>query len=388
MSSISIEKLRPHPSNNLYFDDLSGEDWETFLDDVRENGIRDPLRITTDFQVICGHQRLRAAKEIGLSNVPVVIEDIQDVADVERLLVEDNLHRRHLTPIQKAKLAATLKERWGIRKGGDKQTAKMADSKTISDVAAAIGESQRTTERLIKLNDLIPELKKLVEGKKLGTTFAEKLAALTTEEQTALYQTFGEEIGKSAKAEADKRVQEIVEFEKAQIEKQYRDAIPKELIPEIEAAAIERHQEETAVFIREKEKEAEARLKQQEKQWKDRLDEALKQEQIKIDQLKSGYKLVKEEVESLKLQQTDDFDEQMAAAQMKKLRFEADNNTIQVSIHIKQFLQKVGITSFMLGAVAEASSSEKKRLTESLDMLQAFIDQLKPAINGRKVVGK
>ncbi|MFT9370138.1 hypothetical protein [Paenibacillus polymyxa] len=73
---------------------------------------------------------------------------------------------------------------------------------------------------------------------------------------------------------------------------------------------------------------------------------------------------------------------------MKKLRFEADSNTIQVSIHVKQFLQKVGITSFMLGAIGSASSSEKKRLSESLDMLEAFIEQLRPAVNGRKVVEK
>ena len=60
---------------------------------------------------------MSAAKELNFSTVPVIIEDIQDIADVERLLVEDNLHRRHLTPIQKAKLAATLKERWGVKKG-------------------------------------------------------------------------------------------------------------------------------------------------------------------------------------------------------------------------------------------------------------------------------
>ncbi|MBU7320309.1 ParB/RepB/Spo0J family partition protein [Paenibacillus oleatilyticus] len=387
MSGISIEKLRPHPSNNLYFDDLSGDDWESFLNDVRENGIRDPLRITTDFQVICGHQRLRAAKELGLTTVPVIIEDIQDVEDVERLLVEDNLHRRHLTAIQKAKLAATLKERWGIKRGGNQKTNGQ-NVRSIKDIAEAIGESEKTTQRLIKLNDLIPELKKLVESKKLGTTFAEKLASLTVEEQTQLYHAFGDEIGKTAKEEAERIMREAVEYEKAQIEKKYRDSIPRDAIPDIQAAAVERHQEETAQFIKQKEKETESRLKQRDEYWKNKLRDDLESERLKAEQLKSGYQRVKEELESLKLQQPADFDEQMAEAQMKKLRFEADSNTIQISIHTKQFLQKVGITSFMLGAIASASSSEKKRLNESLDMLQALIDQLRPAINARKVVEK
>lgn len=40
----------------------------------------------------------------------------------------------------------------------------------------------------------------------------------------------------------------------------------------------------------------------------------------------------------------------------------------------------------MLGAIGAANMGEKKRLGESLDMLQRFIDQVRPAVNGRKVV--
>ncbi|MNC15698.1 hypothetical protein D3C75_635220 [compost metagenome] len=152
------------------------------------------------------------------------------------------------------------------------------------------------------------------------------------------------------------------------------------------AAAVERRDEETEVLLERKAQEAAQKIKERDQYWKDKLQNDLDNERLKVEELKAGYQRVSEELETIKLQHPDDFDEQQAAAQMKKLRFEADSNTIQISIHVKQFLQKVGISSFMLGAVSSASSSEKKRLSEGLDMLQSFIDQLRPVINSRKVV--
>jgi hypothetical protein len=49
----------------------------------------------------------------------------------------------------------------------------------MKDVADSIGESERTTKRLIKLNDLIPPIQSLVSSGRLGTTAAEQLAFLT-----------------------------------------------------------------------------------------------------------------------------------------------------------------------------------------------------------------
>ena len=58
-----------------------------------------------------------------------------------------------------------MKEYWGVKSGGNgsnqyKQTGQNVQvAKTTADIAEAIGESEKTTRRLIKLNDLIPLLK-------------------------------------------------------------------------------------------------------------------------------------------------------------------------------------------------------------------------------------
>jgi len=382
MNSISIDKLRPHPSNNLFFDDLSGDDWDSFLEDIRANGIRDPLKITTDFQIVCGHQRYRAAIELGIPAVPFDMVDIQNPEDIEELLVVDNLHRRHLTPLQKAKLAATLKERWGIKRGG----ANGQNVHSLKDVAAVIGESEKTTQRLIKLNDLIPDFKKLVESKKLGTVFAEKLASFTTEEQQALHKVFGDEIGKTAKAEAEQFIQETIDFERKQIERRYKDAIPKDLIPDIQAAAVEKHQEETSLLLQAKDKERDQLLKMKDKEWKDRFEKDRKNDEFTITTLRTGLEQTKEELKALKVSNPADFDEKAAELQKKKLQHEADLNTIQLRILYKNFIEKAAVGPFQAGAIAASNSGDRQRLSELVDMAELIINQTKLALSGRKAV--
>lgn len=116
------------------------------------------------------------------------------------MLIAENVERRgqaETDPIKKARIATFLKEYWGVREGSAgkrKIGGHNASQKTTSDIAESIGETERTTKRILKLNDLIPQLQSLVSSGKLGTTAAEQLAYLTPEVQSALYEVLGEEI--------------------------------------------------------------------------------------------------------------------------------------------------------------------------------------------------
>ncbi|WP_339823457.1 hypothetical protein NST45_18475 [Paenibacillus sp. FSL R7-0163] len=103
------------------------------------------------------------------------------------MLIAENTERRGESendPIKKGKIAAFLKEYWEIKNNNNNISARQNDTqKTINDVADSIGENKRTTQRLIKLNDLIPEIQSLVSSGTLGTTAAEQLAYLTECEQ-------------------------------------------------------------------------------------------------------------------------------------------------------------------------------------------------------------
>lgn len=198
---ISIEKLKEHPKNNYYFTSLDGQKYQEIKHSIWVNGIRDPIKCTTSYTVISGHQRLKIAKDLGMKTVPVQIIDV-DEWEAEYLLIAENVERRgqaESDPIKKARIAKFLKEYWGVREG---RPNKLGQNGTVSDIAEAIGETERTTKRILKLNDLIPELQQLVSEGKLGTTAGEQLAYLSPENQRTLLKVLGEEIAKTTVAQA------------------------------------------------------------------------------------------------------------------------------------------------------------------------------------------
>lgn len=103
--------------------------------------------------------------------------------------------------------------------------------------------------------------------------------------------------------------------------------------------------------------------------------------------LKHGYKEAKEKLQQYEMRNTIDFNEEQAKKQREKLQHEADYNTLEVRVHINQFLEKVAITSYMQGALASADPITKRKLYESIDMLETFTTQIKAALNGRILGG-
>ncbi|MBF8376354.1 ParB N-terminal domain-containing protein [Alicyclobacillus mali] len=216
MNLIHIDKLKPHPKNADYYADLTGEKYEELKRSIEVHGIRDPLKILPDGTILAGHQRYRIAKELGIEQVPVAIYDVSP-EEAEYLLIADNEERRGVDedPIRKAKRAAFLKEYWGVRRGGDrKSNHQIGDLKTAADVAEAVGVDAKHLNRLLKLNDLIPELQALVSSGKLGTSAAEQLAHLSPEIQRSLYEALGEEIANRTFAETKELRRRLEEAER------------------------------------------------------------------------------------------------------------------------------------------------------------------------------
>lgn len=192
-SQIPVSLLRPHPRNEEYFSSLSPEKHEEVKRSIESHGIRDPLKILPDYTVIAGHQRLKIALELGLEKAPVTVVDISP-EEAEYLLIADNEERRQEDgdPVKKAKRAAFLKQYWGVREGRPSKLGQNVPVKSMADVADAIGEDERTAKRLLKLNDLIPELQALVSSGALPQTAAYSLAFLLPDEQKILLHSLGD----------------------------------------------------------------------------------------------------------------------------------------------------------------------------------------------------
>ena len=100
-----------------------------------EGGILQPLVITPDGVVVCGHRRLAAARIAGLVHVPVVVHDLSPSRQLEVMLVE-NIQRQDLSPLEEARAYQRLVD------AGSTQAA----------IARAVGTStNRVASRLVLL---------------------------------------------------------------------------------------------------------------------------------------------------------------------------------------------------------------------------------------------
>jgi ParB-like chromosome segregation protein Spo0J len=91
-----IDELKQHPRNTETFRDLTGEEFEELKASISDHGIIEPVIVNQDGIIICGHQRVRACRELGINDVPVVVREVVSDEEHETLLIEENLRRRQL----------------------------------------------------------------------------------------------------------------------------------------------------------------------------------------------------------------------------------------------------------------------------------------------------
>ncbi|SHJ15782.1 ParB/RepB/Spo0J family partition protein [Desulfofundulus thermosubterraneus] len=245
MNQVPVDLLKPHPKNKEYFPEGLPEPlWSELVEDIKENGIINPLVVALDYTVLAGHLRLEAAKHVGLTHVPVVIRDVDPESDeAVALLIKDNLLRRQLNDMQVARLVRMLKEKYGLKRGNNQYSGSGCDK-----LSQAVGLNKRKLERLDKLNDLIPELQTLVESGKLNVTAAYELAFLSSETQEQLLVALGESITELKQSEA-KELRRKIEAE-VRAEAERRAA---ELQRSLEALKAEKRQVEVLWENRERE---------------------------------------------------------------------------------------------------------------------------------------
>lgn len=167
-STVSIEKIHPNPNQpRTHFNET---ELEELSESIREHGVLQPLLVRRkgdEFEIIAGERRYQASKIAGLSELPVIIKDVDDQKMLELALIE-NLQRSDLNPIEEAKGYRQL-----IKASGMTQEAL---SKAVSKSRSAITNSLR----LLDLPERVQEL--LFEGK-LTAGHARAILAVPFEEQ-------------------------------------------------------------------------------------------------------------------------------------------------------------------------------------------------------------
>ena len=141
---ISIELLDPNPNQpRQVMGDLS-----ELMASVSEKGVIEPLIVRQRggrYQIIAGERRYHAAVQVGLSEVPVVIREVDDIEVMELALVE-NLQRKDLTAFEEAEALHQLAQKCDY---------------THEDMARKLGKSRTSITESLSLNHMPNEVRSL-----------------------------------------------------------------------------------------------------------------------------------------------------------------------------------------------------------------------------------
>ena len=144
-------ELHPNPLQTGLFDLPTGDELARLKDDIQQNGIHDPLQAMMDGTILAGHTRLKIALALKMKTVPVLWVATKTPEDQRAFLIRDNLHRRQLTPEDKARLLAELYPGYfDADSTAGRKPEKSGNGYPISApaIAAEIGTSEKTVKNM------------------------------------------------------------------------------------------------------------------------------------------------------------------------------------------------------------------------------------------------
>ena len=165
LQKLPVEQIQPgayQPRSHM-----DAQALQELADSIKAQGLVQPVvvrRLTLGgYELIAGERRWRAAQLAGLTTIPAVIREIPDQAAAAMSLIE-NIQREDLNSLEEALALRRLIDEFGL---------------THQQTAEAVGRSRAAVTNLLRLLELSPEVKKLLEQRLLEMGHARALLSLT-----------------------------------------------------------------------------------------------------------------------------------------------------------------------------------------------------------------
>lgn len=160
---IQVNPMQPRKS-------FTGSHMGELEESIKEYGIIQPLIVSLKddkYELIAGERRLRAAKNLGLDRVPVIVRDASEQEKLEVSLIE-NLQRENLNPIETALAYRKLIDEFNLSQ---------------EEVAKRVGKSRPSVTNSLRLLNLSEEMQSALIDGKISEGHAKLLIGLNTEEK-------------------------------------------------------------------------------------------------------------------------------------------------------------------------------------------------------------
>ena len=163
-----IEPRRDQPRKTFNDDSI-----QQLADSIAVHGVLQPIIVRENpgfpgaYEIIAGERRWRASKVAGLSELPVIILDGDDLKMAQISLVE-NVQRENLNPVEEAFAYQALIEKFGL---------------TQEQLSREVGRSRSAIANMLRLTDLPDEVLELLKDGKITSGHARAILSLGNEDQ-------------------------------------------------------------------------------------------------------------------------------------------------------------------------------------------------------------
>jgi ParB family transcriptional regulator, chromosome partitioning protein len=167
-TTLPIDAIHPNPVQPRVV--FQAERLEELAASIRVNGIIQPLIVRDhqgEFQLIAGERRWRAAKLAGLTEVPIVVQNVADPHMLEIALIE-NIQREDLNPIETAHAYDRLRKELGLSQ---------------EEIGRRTGKDRTSITNALRLLNLPPEVQLLLAEHRVSMGHARAILGLSSAEE-------------------------------------------------------------------------------------------------------------------------------------------------------------------------------------------------------------
>lgn len=370
---LEISRLRPHPRNSEFFDDISGGKWEELLNSIKfrvdagQRGNIDPIIVTQNMVIVSGHQRVRAFKELGIRTIEGEIKQYGSEDEVLLDLIETNIRQRGDVGGSAKKVGKRIKELeriYGVFCGGhgsNQYVQKPNNSdpaKSQLDIAAQMGISVDTLHNYKLLADMIPELSDLVDtGIVTKTTALAMMKQLPEEDQINLISNLT-----SGKKYTQKQISEAIQEYK---EKQSVDIQKKD-------EEIQKLKGDISVLKTQGDPEKDKKIKELE-------DKVVEQDKVIEDTKEQNRILTKSDIESSKL---------LSAAMGSSTNYQMVSHCTEITNQMKDFLSQMAKYDYMADSFLEIPDAMRFEYERCIKAIYTWADNILGVISNVAPVGE
>ena len=180
--AIPLERLRPFA--NHPFQVRHDLEMRELMDSIGESGIITPILVRPKenglYEVISGHRRWEACKELGVQQIPAKVLYLDD-DEATVLMVNSNIQREHVLPNEKAFAYRMRYDALAHQGITSRQVG--AKLRTSEQLAQDVSESARQIQRYIRLTQLIPPILQMVDEGRIAFNPAVEISYMTEEHQ-------------------------------------------------------------------------------------------------------------------------------------------------------------------------------------------------------------